>query len=555
MAIQLARAIGEQRKPISPLEGLADIITKTGENIQAAQATKQAKAAKEQALKDAIAANIKYEDIEATPQQKAEYQNYIRNGLAELGVLQQSATPAQFQNKVNEFNYGVSQRKIKYKEDKSNIDEAAKREGEGTHDVEGFTNFLRGTPDMEQTSGYDEKKIKEEKARLESERDSEINNVEDQDQKSSIYETYNKKIDELNNLPAPEKKTIKGQQGYFSLPFEEQLKIDTKKELENRTIPSTPYMLEATKSLFGDYKGDYVKVTISPKSGTSYDIDEEQLEKDARYAANQFMNPPLSKSTAFSLLNRTIERQAMDKLAETMPAEELTYEKVAQAKYDIAYKKYIEEAQKKAYEEMLKIKKDKETKGGGMTFNFGQSEKQSKYNVGDGLTENLTNKKTDETREYTYYPLQGKAEGSNKLERLVGNYGNVAIEGVYKDNETNQITWAKITIPQKTKTTKHGEKIVTEEAQTKWVELKPREVSEIATEVGDKYFYGKTKAEKPVSETIQKNQAEQKGASKAEQKSANIQKANSQDEFNKKWSSLKSGESLIGPDGVTYKKK
>lgn len=379
MAIQLARAIGEQRKPISPFEGLADVITKTGENIQAQRALKAEKEQKKQALKDAMASNISVLPIKASPQQQAEYERYVKENLPKLAVLQRSSnvTPAQYQDAVNNFKYGLKDREIKYGEDYSAFEELNKRKEEGTHSVKEYEDFLIGTPDRIQKAEI-KKPVTEPTTPEYGKKELGIEyqpSIEESKEEISAPQEKTYTTEE----PKAEDKIIKGQQGYFSLPFEEQKKIDTKKVLEEKTTPVMPYMLDAAKGMLGkDYDFSYVRTTDTKKGGKEFDVDMDKLEKDAFYSANMFANPPeIAPNKEFELLNKGIERQAINELLKTHKMVELEQNPniIAQAKFEIAYDKFKGDAAQKIYQDQLKLREEREkSKKGGMTFNFGQNE-------------------------------------------------------------------------------------------------------------------------------------------------------------------------------------
>jgi hypothetical protein len=492
MAIQLARSIGEQRKPISPLEGLADIIAKTGEDIQAGiekkQEAEKAKTQREQALKDAASGTISVLPIKASPQQQAEYERYVKENLPKLALMQRNpnVTPAQYQDAVNNFKYNLKDREIKYGEDLAAFEELYKREKEGTHSVKEYEDSLAGTPDREEI-------IEPETTMQAPYKEKSMMDVEPESEEA---------------IAQPTKKTIKGQQGYFNLPFEEQKKIDTKKALEEKTTPVMPYMLDAAKGMLGkDYDFSYVITTDTSKGGKEFDVDLDKLEKDAIYSANMFASPPeIAPNKEFELLNRGIERQAITELLKTRSMADLAQnpQLIAETKFKIAYDKFKGDAAQKIYQDQLKLREEREKgKGGGMTLNFGQAAKESRYSLPEQpLDEKMRDLETDEIRDYKYYPIQGKGEGSNKLIRSIANFGNVAVEGVYKNAKTNKIDYIKIVVPAKTKKNRDGTVEEVEPAKTKYVRPAARELAEMATEVGETYFYGRTKAERPVSETI-----------------------------------------------------
>jgi len=397
-----------------------------------------------------------------------------------------NVTPAQYQDAVNNFKYNLKDREIKYGEDLAAFEELYKREKEGTHSVKEYEDFLAGTPDREEI-------IEPETTMQAPYKEKSMMDVEPESEEA---------------IAQPTKKTIKGQQGYFNLPFEEQKKIDTKKALEEKTTPVMPYMLDAAKGMLGkDYDFSYVITTDTSKGGKEFDVDLDKLEKDAIYSANMFASPPeIAPNKEFELLNRGIERQAITELLKTRSMADLAQnpQLIAETKFKIAYDKFKGDAAQKIYQDQLKLREEREKgKGGGMTLNFGQAAKESRYSLPEQpLDEKMRDLETDEIRDYKYYPIQGKGEGSNKLIRSIANFGNVAVEGVYKNAKTNKIDYIKIVVPAKTKKNRDGTVEEVEPAKTKYVRPAARELAEMATEVGETYFYGRTKAERPVSETI-----------------------------------------------------
>lgn len=515
MAIQLARSIGEQRKPISPLEGLPDIIQKIGNDIagslEKAGAEKKAKEQREQAYKDAVAARIKIDPtIASMAEENEDYGQSGTQGFANLAVMQRdpNVTGAKYEAAADDFVYKMKEKKLKYEKDTEALNEYLKRANEGTHDVSEFESFLLGTPDreVEETSPVDPSEIRMKRIDIERRRKADLEGVENEDAIRDVNAQYDAELASLET-ERPVKKTIKGFAGYKNLPYEEKKKIDLNEILEKKTIAKAPYMVEAARGVLGkDFDFKYVTTTTTDKGGIEYSIDEDRLKRNAAYVANMFANPPaVSPTKEFELLNRTIEKSAIANLADKYTISELQQrpELLAETKYNIAYNTFMNDANVAIEQDQLKLREEREKgKGGGMTFNFGQAEKNSRYSLPEQpLPERMKDLKTNEIGDYEYYPIQGKSEGSNKLIRTIANFGNVAVEGVYKNAKTNKIDYIKIVVPEKTET-RFGEKTVIEPAKIKYVKPSGRELAEIATEVGETYFYGRTKAERPTSETI-----------------------------------------------------
>ena len=354
MAIQLARAIGMQGA--IPQSNVPQLIQKIGSdiasNIEKAGERKEKKAEKEQALKDAMSANIKYEPIEATPDQQREYEDYARKGLSELAVLRAnpSVTSAQFQSKKDEFEYGLGERKIKYKTDFDTLLEAKKRKNEGTHYTEDFENYLIGTPDREEII-QPENKLNapyREKSMLSTEEEA------------------------PENIAEPEKRIVKGETGYFQLPFEEQKKRNLREELENRSVIADTDALKAAQGYFG---GDYtprihVGITTTSKGATEFNVNEKGLEADAQKYAISFIGDT-NYTKEHNIKKRNYENAAIKALKENdLP---LTAENIANYTARMAYNDFKIASDVAIKDEIRKQREARATKGG-MTFNFGQGE-------------------------------------------------------------------------------------------------------------------------------------------------------------------------------------
>ena len=461
MAIQLARAIGMQRKPISPLEGLSDIIAKTGQDITSSiekkQAQEQAKEERKQALKDAMSANIKFDPIEATPQDQAEYENYARKGISELAVFRAdpNVTPAQFQAKKDEFEYGLGERKIKYKTDFDTLAEAKKRKSEGTHYTENFDNYLTGTPDREETE--------------------------------YVGQTENEYGEPLPVVLDKKTKTIKGEAGYFQLPFEERKKIDLRNQLEEKSVVADVDALKASQGYFG---GDYtprihVGVTTTSKGATEFNVDEKGLELDAQKYASSFIgNTNYTKE--HNIKKRNYETAAIRALKESdLP---LTPESIANYTAKMAYEDF-----KTASDVAIKdeIRKQREARALAERKSRSGSEKQKKYIVATPVLVGLKipneeKKGQIDKIDYNYHSIQTSAVGQNPIRRNIGGYTNAIVQGVYVNPNTNKIEYIKIS-PEVQK--KDGDVVQGQEDVVVKVDPSKTTISDIANEVGKDYFY------------------------------------------------------------------
>jgi len=152
MAIKLASAIGEQRKPIDVLGGLGDTIGKTGDaiikGINDKNERERKKAEQEQKLKDLLASNTKITPPErAVPEQAAEYENFAKEGDFQIrkASLDPKTTLAQLEKMQSDFLYALKERKNKYEKDYDTIHNVSDLAiNKGTHDDVLFQNFLIG---------------------------------------------------------------------------------------------------------------------------------------------------------------------------------------------------------------------------------------------------------------------------------------------------------------------------------------------------------------------------------------------------------------------------
>lgn len=372
MAIRLASAIGSQRTPVDILGGLDDAINKTGdaisEGIKARREEEAKKTALKQATKDAILKSVKVDPTGGHPEQVKAYEEYLKNGFSNLYVLRNdpNTNPDVYDKAAKDFEYGAKQRAMKYKEDAEAYEESGKMQD--AYHLDEFAGFLTGTPEQQveeddpaAVAQYNDAKNKIEEDRKYWDKDVDTYTANTPEQRAKLKDDINKKLDEkLAELKAPEKikKTIKGQEGYWSLPFEEQLKTDLKAKLRETAIPVTPNAIDVAKGVLGSpYTMSYV-TTIQKSDGSSdYAVDEKALEMDAESIADKFKNPPaVSPNKDFNLLNRSLEAQAIDYLLKNTPQGQITPEQIAETKKQLFKSKFLQEAESKIREDQLKMK-------------------------------------------------------------------------------------------------------------------------------------------------------------------------------------------------------
>jgi hypothetical protein len=295
-----------QRKPISPLEGLPEIIQKAGSDIlsgmQQAGAAKAAQAQKEKALGDAVLAKIDITPPKAKPEQAAEFSNYVQQDVVPLITDYQAGkiSAATFNEKARDVIYNLQERRNKYAQDLEAFELAEKPETKQNFYTDDFDSFVAGTPDRVEVvepefpmnapykeksmlsakqgmtveddinARYDEELSKANKemenvegvlpeeamtTRVDIERDIERRRQKElSDNKNRLGEAVYRD-GELKEEPyaKPERRIVAGMKGYLSLPFEEQKKIDVKSKLQESLVPKTV----GAQKAFGDYSPNF----------------------------------------------------------------------------------------------------------------------------------------------------------------------------------------------------------------------------------------------------------------------------------------------------------
>lgn len=139
-----------------------------------------------------------------------------------------------------------------------------------------------------------------------------------------------------------------------------------------------------------------------------------------------------------------------------------------------------------------------------------------------------------------FFSLETVQGGENPKNIYLKGYSNAAIVGLTRDEDTGKVEYATIEIP-----ASKGVMGVPIPAKKKYVKIGAEDVSSIRNNIGaGQYDVSIGKWEKPKEK-----------AKKETPKAAAIPKVKTQDEFNKAWANLKKGESIVAPNGQTYKKK
>ncbi len=224
MAIQLGRAIGLQGG--IPQSNIPQMIQKIGQDIstgiEKVAEKKEAKAAQEQKLKDAILANIDLGEAEGTAEDMnwwSENAPKITAEIVEYG-LQRDKTPSQLQAFYNKKKSELADARFQMKKDYKAYEKGLEPEMRGTYHVDEYDRLIEGSPtrEVEETTPVDPSNSainKVERERIESQRRADLEGVENEDAINEINAKYDAEMPELLT-PKTQKRTIEGQKPYFA---------------------------------------------------------------------------------------------------------------------------------------------------------------------------------------------------------------------------------------------------------------------------------------------------------------------------------------------------
>lgn len=477
MAIQLARAIGMQRKPISPLEGLPEIIQKTGSDIlsgmQQAGAAKAAQAQKEKALGDAVIAKIDITPPKAKPEQAAEFSNYVQKDVVPLITDYQTGkiSAAKFNEKARDVIYNLQERRNKYAQDLEAFELAEKPEIKQNFYTDDFDSFVAGTPDRVEVvepefpmnapykeksmlsakqgmtveddinARYDEELSKANKemenaegvlpeeamtTRVDIERDIERRRQKElSDNKNRLGEAVYRE-GELKEEPyaKPEKRIVAGMKGYLSLPFEEQKKIDVRSKLQESLVPKTVGAQKAFSDYSPNFKPESMIAIHKDKRGViTAERDEPLIQRNRDLYVMSILSPQ-SYGESHDIEKRAIARTAIQRMERDNVPEDQRAQLlpeymgvIAAASFDRMVNTTEEYEKRKTNEEMLK------SQWGNIYYTSGGGEsKKDNYVDEESYNTDLVARSTYENvvadKEFDKYISDGK-----KKESLINQYG------------------------------------------------------------------------------------------------------------------------------------
>jgi len=360
MAIKLASAIGEQRKPIDVLGGLGDTIGKTGDaiikGINDKNERERKKAEQDQKLKDLLASNTKITPPErAVPEQAAEYETFAKEGDFQIrkASLDPKTTLAQLEKMQSDFLYALKERKNKYEKDYDTIHNVSDLAiNKGTHDDVLFQNFLIGKENPTKVAEM----------------------ANDDFMAASEADRAGKMVGE-NGMQTTETKTNYQGQNYFKLPFEEQKKIDLAEKANRLVTQRVPGIEPAAKAYLGkdlDFKSYTEKLDkVDPKTGQFiYTFKEEDVNRDADRFASSMVGEGNFGSKDHYLQQKAYETAAIKAAVDAGIPQEKMAEAVKEFVQVVA-KEDFKRAAQTAYENRIKDQKEieKAPRGKGLEIN------------------------------------------------------------------------------------------------------------------------------------------------------------------------------------------
>jgi hypothetical protein len=431
MAIRLASAIGEQRENVDVFGGLAGIISKTGDALQAQREEKRREAEKkadqEQKLKDAIAAstdftplvNVHPNDREKDLQFKQKEYNAIMVAAADPKV-----TRSQLEKMQRDYISAAQDNKYVMERDWEAIQSVAGKQDD--YDTQRFDNLLMeghtdptttaempnddfmaasemnkaGTvPSENLPSGQgalqnlpNDPNVQGELILLpndpnfqgkleELSKNPNLRGIQQSDGSVRVINKGGQNVSEGNKMNEMKRtETTTSFQGvpYLDRPISERKMVNTTQLANELTTLKRPNILLASKGYFGqNHKFDgYTKATtkISPTTGEIiYDFDEEGADLDARKFASSMIGDGNFGDKSHKQYQRALEYEAMDKGTEAGLSGEKLKNFVQESVAKVAYDDFMRNARAA---EMDRIKNDRQvtkapSKGGGFSIAIG----------------------------------------------------------------------------------------------------------------------------------------------------------------------------------------
>jgi hypothetical protein len=491
MGINLASAIGEQRRPVNYLGGIAGGIDKIGDTIQDANQRKQKiQDDKDAAFNKGLSA-LTVLDINAHPEDEKRFKETAQKLTEEHKKLYLSgATKAELMQHEIDSLVKLKEDKDFYEQDFASLGnyfkEREKDENLGTKIWEESDDFLAGNTYVNE----------------------------------DVPVAYMSR--EGGEVPT-ENKVVKQQgKGYFDLTKEERKKLyptGLNTVLGEKIKTKAGNLNDASKGFFGkDYNPEkaYVeKVTIERPNRTRYQtitVDDKRIKADKEDFLNTRMNPNVDKKV--SLYWRTLYNMVGEDARKKNLQGEEAKNYIESTVVDLASKDFDRQTQA----EVEKAKKTMEdnSEGGKFELNFtsGGGGSSKIWNIGDAqekpLYEVKDGKKTNKViGDYYYHAIQTAAAGENPKKFNIAGNTDVQIEGINVNKKTGKPEYIDITIPAKYDS--YGDKIPNTGIKKTVRITEDTEIENLRTNLG-KNLYDKTiGAHKPMKDEKAVPKKESKG--------------------------------------------
>ena len=438
MAIRLASAIGEQRENVDVFGGLAGIISKTGDALQAQKEQKRKEAAnkadQEQKYKDAIAASTDFTplvDVHPNDREKdLQFKQKNYNAIM-IAAADPKVTRSQLEKMQRDYIAEAQDNKYVMERDWKSIQSVAGKQDD--YDTQRFDNLLmKGHTDPTTTAempndDFTAASEADRAGKMPSENlpssqgaaeeiillpddpnlQSTLQNLpNDPNFKGEIVllpnggaKIINKKAppaEKMNEMKRTETTTSFQGVPYLDRPISER-KMTNINALENElTTLKRPNIVLASKGYFGQsHKFDgYTKATtkISPTTGEIiYDFDEEGADLDARKFATSMIGDGNFGDKSHKQYQRALEYEAMDKGTEAGLSGEKLKNFVEESVAKVAYDDFMQNARAA---EMDRIKNDRQVtkavgKKGGFSISVGNGGENEQWKFGKPKVVNL----------------------------------------------------------------------------------------------------------------------------------------------------------------------
>lgn len=477
MAIRLASAIGQQREPIGILGGLDDAINKTGDAIQAANQRKAAEEAKKRDAALQAAINIDT-DINALPEDNKRYNQAAKKMIGEALMLSANgASPSQLLEKKREIENTLAPMKNRYEKDFvdfQNIEKFAK-ESENKRDLSEATTFLTGASKAEVPMPS---QAPTDRAMPLNKEDSDVTEVVD-----------------VQQTP------------YWELDWKEREKVapgGVYTEVIKRSKDITGNFNDAIDGYTGgkfDPQGRFTNLQDVLKAGgldkQQVVIDNEGIAKEKSSFISSFgsgLGDVKTKQYWNTLTNLAAKRGREagltgDRLKSFV---EQNVKTVAAQDFDNFVNQEI------AKTKIKKIDQDPDTERKGIVMNFngnGSGGGSNKYwNVQKGETRDLNKAKDgvptkEKLGKYIEYTFESIATPENAKVINLGGYNNVAMKAAEVNNETGDVEYIRVVVPEMAASRENGFKA--QKGGTRMVKVTKDDVNSLRTNLGEE-LYDKT---------------------------------------------------------------